>query len=946
MIAQDFETHDQVYEFLYDTPTGDYTDAIPGMTVWIGSQPGRYDYGQARLRKPITETLIAIGEESEIALANDLYVTIVDEMGIWAKHLFISNDQTVFMDRDIEYVDQHTVFDPIPIMGCPAVVDVDAYPATVLFKQADRSWVFDSTISSWSWTATAGTMSDETTDDPTLTISSYPTGGQIRVALTLTSAAGAEYTGYRYIKVYDSSHRPITEFSVSEITGDYSEGGISFDVTLFGQVERESLRDRAPIILFTEDYYGDHRVSIGQLEGRENIVAVGWVAFETIEWNPSEGGTVKFSVYGAQHWMEKMNGFPTGVGITGKTPEKWTQVSELTVDKGLYHFLHWRTTLTATHDVTLTGDSRFISAAKSPNSSLWGQIAEIASASIFASPGFDPMGRFFVSIDPQVTPVADRASIPVIQTFDYDEWEESITINRATVPEISQLFFSGISVDKAGKGKSYFSLSPGRVFRRFGSVFMMERILLLSQDQSNELCGLLSGWKNNVYPDIQIKLASNNRMFTLFPPQYGHITIGVSDTIRGIDRDINIVPRSFSIAWDEEAGSFSTTVKFEAETFEDLNVTGDIPGVIESIEIVNPPINSVLPPPLPIVITPPTETTGERPTVVVIAGDQGVFYTENGNADDVADIEWNPMNDGLTEDEYSQINNMFLTPDGKVWVHSVHSSGSIHVAAGIGWPFKTLVTGNDIGAGFEISAIGHDPFQSCRVVFSAGLNDAYDLYETDSATYSAKGHTIHYRRPFWGMQGQCIFYAGGYWVHFGDLTGVFSTPYYVVFNSDASAGLEAGDATTAVGQDFTYRRGIPIGTQNAWFEWDGSGAGRYNKGSSNPFTQTRSDDAFPNPRGGQGMAASPTGTVIMASDTGLGTPYRSLDGGDTWESMGGTMPAGTGSVDNCADDFRFLFAGGTAIRFTPDVGETWESMEGNLSFIAPLINISFVRYVK
>jgi len=436
-------------------------------------------------------------------------------------------------------------------------------------------------------------------------------------------------------------------------------------------------------------------------------------------------------------------------------------------------------------------------------------------------------------------------------------------------------------------------------------------------------------------------------MFTLFPPQYGHLSIAETDTERGIARDLDLVPRTIVRVWDAEAGTMSTQLTFEAASYPELATNGDVPGVIESGEIVNPPIESVIIPPLPIVILPPGEGSTERPKTLILASTLGVFYTENADAESVADIEWAPMNDGLTEDEYTQINNMFVTPDGKVWVHSIHGSGSIHVAAGLGWPFVTLVTGNDLGTGFEIAAMGHNPFESCKVMFSAGLNDAFDIYETNGDSYAAKGHTIHYRRDWWGMHAQCIFFVGGRWLHIGNITGVFSSPWYVVFNYDCSAGLSSADMTTAVGQDSTYRRATPVGTQDVWFQWDGSGAGRYNKGTAtDPFTHARSAAAYPNPRGAQGVAASPTGTVIMASDVGMGTPYKSTDGGDTWTSMGGTMPTGTGVVENCGDDTRFIFAGGTAVRFTPDVGDTYEDLSGNLSYIAPLIDITILRFIE
>ena len=716
---------------------------------------------------------------------------------------------------------------------------------------------------------------------------------------------------------------------------------------LYTDVTRDDIRDRAPIVLFRKDYYGDDEISLGQLEGRENIEACGWVDGESIVYDP-EAGTVSFSVQGPQFWMEKINAYPTGVRIANKATGSWTLIPGLTVDRGLWHFLHWRTTATAILDVTLTGDGRYASEVSSPQSSLWGQIVEMAGTSIFATGGFDQYGRLFISIDPQMTPVADRTAIPIIQDFQADEWEGQIQIQRRIVSDVAQIYFSGIAVDISGKGKAYFSLSPGHMFRRYGSIMTVERILLTDQTHSNDLCGLLAGWKNNQYPKIQINLAQNNTMFTLFPPQYGHIDIAATDTERGIERSLDLVPRTISRVFDSESGVMSTQMTFEAATLPDLATNGDVPGIIDSGDIVNPPIDDIVIPPVDIVILPPDDPNSSRPKTLVIAGSLGVFYSENVDADDLADIEWFPMNEGMTEDEYTQINNMFVTPDGKVWVHSIHGSGSIHVAAGIGWPFVTLVTGNDLGTGFEISAMGYNPFESSTVMFSAGLNDAFDIYQTDGSTVSAgKGHVIHYRRDFWGMHAQCIFFLGGRWLHFGNLTGVFSTAWYVVFNSDCTTGLSSGDATTTAGQDATYRRGVSIGTQDAWFQWDGSGAGRYNKGTStDPFTHTRSASTYPNPRGAQGVAVSPTGTVVMASDVGLGTPYRSTDGGDTWESMGGTMPAGTGVVENCRDDYRFIFAGGTAIRFTGDVGETYEDIHGNLAYIAPLIDIWIVRFIE
>jgi len=295
VINQTFATHDMVFEFIYDGGVGTYGDVLPGMTAWIGSDVGLYDVGQCRIRKALTSNHVYVSEGSEINWSNNLHVTIVDEMGMWPKHLFIDDSGVLFVDKDVAFTDQYTKFAPTPIMGCNAVVDVDEYPVTVKFPEADRSWVFESTITGWLWTATEGTLTGSTTNDPTLTIDSYPANGLIRVALRLTTAAGAVFTGYRYVQVYDHEqdiygimlHRPVDVFQLNSCSIDYQTGGGSFEVTLYSNGGRDEIRDRAPIVLFADDYYGAEKTSIGQLAGRENIIAFGWIDAESIEYDPS-----------------------------------------------------------------------------------------------------------------------------------------------------------------------------------------------------------------------------------------------------------------------------------------------------------------------------------------------------------------------------------------------------------------------------------------------------------------------------------------------------------------------------------------------------------------------------------------------------------------------------------------------------------------------------------
>jgi len=65
-----------VDEITYDTSTGTYTDVKAGMFCWIGTTAGAKNRGIARVRTTASATKIFINPNSEIAFADDLYLTI------------------------------------------------------------------------------------------------------------------------------------------------------------------------------------------------------------------------------------------------------------------------------------------------------------------------------------------------------------------------------------------------------------------------------------------------------------------------------------------------------------------------------------------------------------------------------------------------------------------------------------------------------------------------------------------------------------------------------------------------------------------------------------------------------------------------------------------------------------------------------------------------------
>lgn len=585
---------DKVPQITYDGGAGTPAEAIAGMTVYVGSTAGACDVGKVRLRATLAAAAgtMKIGETSEITWTDNDYLTVVDEFGLWPRHLRIDSNGTVYMDYDVEYSDQHEDCDPVPVLGPPAVAWLTGATVDVEFDGSD-SWVPGSTIASYAWLAPGSSAtSGLATATPTIT---YDAAGTYRVSCEVTATNGATFTGYRYVFVYDDSNPPATVFRLGGCSGEWSRGGWSFQVTMWDEATRVELLDRAMVVLFARDWYGSTETSIGPVADRENVIAVGWIENESIDWQP-EQGSVSFTVQGPQFWLSKMQGFPSGVEDYDGTPSTWLQFEDLTVDKGLWHFLHWRTTASLCMDWILTGDTRQISVFDAPPGSLWQQITREASRTILAHPCCDRYGRLFVEIDSQFLPVGDRGAIPTVQTLLKAEgdWRAGISIERITVASVSMLDLSGVAYLN-GVADAYFALSPGRVFKRYGDHEGLDRVALTDQAQVNVLSGLILGNRNNEYPHIDIPLAANHRGFDICPHQYGVISIIASDTERGIElTSQKMVPRRVSFTYDPRTGVFLTDVDFEAYTTAETGITGDPPP-----EPPEPPVVTPTLPPLP-----------------------------------------------------------------------------------------------------------------------------------------------------------------------------------------------------------------------------------------------------------------------------------------------------------------------------------------------------------
>lgn len=552
---------DPMVQVTYDSGSGTLSDVKNGMTMYVGTSAGTYDLGIVRIRKTPSVSVFYINESSEINWEDNAYLTVVDEFGLWQKHL-VMKGSLALMDYDIGYTDQHLYLAPIPVMGPQAVLWLTE--DTVNFEpDASNSWVLGSAISSYLWTA-PGSSATSGLDSATPTIT-YNAVGRYRISCTVTAANGKTTTGYRYVFVYDSENPPATNFELLSCAGDRENGGWEFSIRMYDQALLADVRDRAMIILSARDWYGSTEGSIGQLDGYENIIAMGWIAGETIHWDP-ENNSVTFEVQGPHYWLNQIPGYPVGVEYKSTNPTVWTSLKNLTVDKGLWHLLHWRSTATAMMDIYLSGDTQYLPTAEAATGSLWTQLTTIAEQTILAKPICDALGRMFVQVDTQYLGVSDRMEIPSIMVLTQDDLQEMVEFEREPIRQTAQIYATGISYN-GSKAIPLLSKAPGISLARFGKSIEIDQLLIPNQARLNELSGMVYAKENNLYKAVDIYLSQNNRLIDIAERSRLILNIGETDTVRGITFiNQKFLPRRVSYEYDANAGVLLTEMTCEAET--------------------------------------------------------------------------------------------------------------------------------------------------------------------------------------------------------------------------------------------------------------------------------------------------------------------------------------------------------------------------------------------
>ena len=572
--------NNMLVELTYDNVTlGAFADIMPDMTILIGSTAGARDLGIARIRKTCTATKVYLGETSELYAANDKYITVIDDYGIFPRIKYTASGSTHidYMDRDVAYTDQHTNLDPVPVLGPDRVLFyqgtlgggniISAYP------DASDSYCLGSSISTYLWTAPgASATANLTTATPTLT---YNSPGTYRISCLVTATNGKTFTGRRTIVVYDDTDLPVSDFTLTSCSGDYNSGGWQFKINMYDSATLSLLQDRSRVILFSRDWYGDTEISIGQVAGCENIIASGWIAKEDLTLDIN-GGVASFTAYGPNYWLGIIPNYISGL-TDDAAAGGWNQMDDLTVGRGVWDILHWKATCTRMMDVIINGCTQLAPTSEvSSLGSMWEQVKSLLNKDLLASACCDRYGRMFIEVNSQYIPIGDRSFTTVMTVQAYDRIGE-IELERQAVPLVSSVDLAGVYYDGT-TGSGVHGIAPGNTIGRYGSIETIDRILVADQAHCTELAGLLLAQRNNEFPSMNIELCSNVRLIDICPNQQLYVVTSTDQNPRQVTVSNNVFPRNITPKWNAKTSSFSIDLRCEPEvTFVPNSIKGNIP---------------------------------------------------------------------------------------------------------------------------------------------------------------------------------------------------------------------------------------------------------------------------------------------------------------------------------------------------------------------------------
>lgn len=520
---------------------GDPNSVARNMTCYIGTTPGAQDQGRMRVISA-TSGQITLAENA-VDWVDGWYLTVLEYMEPWAvfpRIVLTNNIPAFYKDYDIAYADQNLYLDPLVCMG-PNVAGFMATGAFGVYYSS--SGTYDPTDGSiptgYAWYFEGGTPTGSGLRDPGWV--QYTGAGHFMTSLTVTANSGKQFTGRRFVSVYTRPDQgpafPILKWGFTSFEGARDNGGWSVRFFVREPEDFSKVKDGALVVLFTDDWQGTVPGKLGaNAENRDNILFCGYIEDKSITIDPVTN-RLEFRAASVTNIASKLSTYSATLE-SKPGAQTWNEMTEMTIDKAVVHFLRWHSTILGVADFSPTGDVKPVQYADFSRGGLYEAVNGLVSSALLGAIVSDRQGKMWAEVDLNLMPTgsARLAAAGVGTALGRQDWRNRLDILRTWRPDVAYVELGGIAYNgpTTGTNEPYLAGSPGDVADYWGSVDRTQGLVLASQTQLNELVGLYRANRNLNFKEVTLPLAGDYRFLDIAPQARVLLSISPTDNWRGL----------------------------------------------------------------------------------------------------------------------------------------------------------------------------------------------------------------------------------------------------------------------------------------------------------------------------------------------------------------------------------------------------------------------------
>lgn len=625
----------------YDGVTaGTYVHVKSGMTAYIGTSLGSDDKGTIRVRSATSST-ITFAENKHINWADNDYITIVNFFEIhpiYQRLIQDPDDETsiiIYKDYDIAYTNQNDVLGSFICMGSNYAGFRDSSTGTVYYSASGTLNLLGSS-NSYHWFFEGGTPTGSNSHTPGNIYYTIP-GHYVTRLIVSGSSSGQVDTSYRHISIYDrpanGTNVPILNWELNSFNGSRDDGGWEATITIRQSAAESIIRDGAMIVIYSDDYYGSTKQSIGGNElNRSSIVFAGWIIEGSIKYN-WKYNTVSFTVgstnkkmetsWGQSTYVKSSTSPSTEVTTNEDIPSAWGLVKDLNVRRALYQYLKWHSTVLMTTDFEFVGTDKYIKYFDSEAGNIYEILSSFMENTLRGTLVCDRHNKLFAEVGIDAINNA-TGTVPVNISLSKVDYIDEIEIDERQINDVLYLEAGGFSYSGSAAidvSTPLLACAPGDVLDYEGGMDRIQGLAIDTQSELNILVGNLYAFRNARYPTVFVRAAGNYRNIDIAPQEQILLTTTISDNNRGLVwNQKSFFVTSMSWQYNPRDESFLPEIELHEVTQGFAGDTIDIPEEAPDDDdgsgddgIIIPPL-----PPLPPIIIPPVLTDAHPATAYMI----------------------------------------------------------------------------------------------------------------------------------------------------------------------------------------------------------------------------------------------------------------------------------------------------------------------------------------